>query len=89
MTENPSAVTPIDVAIVENKQFRKDLDETLQRIKQSSRGSRNRSLAITHLEDSIMRLGMDLKDLAAANPYPNSYNPANTIVDPTADGLKL
>ena len=36
-----------------------------------------------------MWLGMDLKDLGSKNPYPNSYNPANTIVDATADGLKL
>lgn len=78
-----------DKAIVENKQWRKDLDAILQQIKGSSRTSRNRGLSITHLEDSIMRLGMDLKELDTPNPYPNSYNPTNTIVEPTADGLKL
>lgn len=56
--------------IAETKQFRKDLDEVLQRIKASTRTSRNRSLSITHLEDSIMRLGMDLKELGDPNPYP-------------------
>lgn len=90
-------------AIQQTKQFRKDLDEVLQRIKCASEkqysgirppdaevhSSRERSLAITKLEESIMWLGMDLKGRGAANPYPNSYNPENTIVDPTADGLKL
>lgn len=76
-------------AIVENKQFRVELDGVLQRMKGSVRKSRQRSLAITHLEDVIMRLGMDLKDLNTPNPYPNSYDPSNTVVDPTADGLKL
>lgn len=81
--------------VVDSKQWRKDLDLILQKIKESSRKSRNRSLAITHLEDSIMRLGMDLKDMKeeglsdAPNPYPNSYNPENAIIEPTADGLKL
>lgn len=76
-------------SVVENKQWRKDLDAVLQQIKVSERKSRNRSLSITHLEDSIMRLGMDLKDLNEPSPYPNSYNPTNTIIEPTADGLKL
>lgn len=75
--------------ILENKLFRKDLDAILQMIKNSPRKSRNRSLAITHLEDTIMRLGMDLKDLNEPDPYPESRNPENTVVEPTADGLKL
>jgi hypothetical protein len=32
---------------------------------------------------------MDLKDMDTPTPYPNSYNPANTVIDKTADGLKL
>lgn len=36
-----------------------------------------------------MWLGMDLKRLGEANPYPNSKDPTNAIVDTTADGLKL
>ncbi len=79
----------LDEAIVENKTFRKELDAILQRLKEAHRESRNRSLSITHLEDSIMRLGMDLKDLDTPNPYPDSYKPENTIINPTADGLKL
>jgi len=81
-------MTP-EEAIVETKQFRVDLDAVLQRLKDSPRKSRERSLVVTKLQEAIMWLGMDLKDLAAPNPYPNSYNPTNTIVEPTADGLKL
>lgn len=56
---------------------------------------RHRSLSITHLEDSIMRLGMDMKEVnesnpgSAPNPYPQSYNPENARVEPTSEGLKL
>jgi hypothetical protein len=56
---------------------------------------RHLSLSITHLEDTIMRQGMCLKAINEAtpgtspNPYPESYNPANTQVEPTADGIKL
>ena len=32
---------------------------------------------------------MNLKRLGNENPYPQSYNPENTEVEPTADGLKL
>jgi len=71
------------------KTFRVLLDGTLQDIKNSSRTSRERSLAITKIQEAIMWLGMDLKALRAENPYPNSYKPENTIVEPTADGLKL
>ncbi len=44
-----------------------------------------------------MWLGMRLKALnemqpdalKSPNPYPSSYDPTNTKVEPTADGLKL
>ncbi len=75
--------------IVETKQLRVDLDAILQRVKSSERKSRERSLVITKLQEAIMWLGMDLKELGTSNPYPNSYLPENVIVDPTADGLKL
>lgn len=77
-----------DLCIKETKQFRVDLDAVLQRIKKSP-GSREKALAITKLQESIMWLGMDLKERNAANPYPNSYKPENAVVEPTADGLKL
>jgi hypothetical protein len=91
-SEIRDVVIPADPAwdpIIENKTWRKELDAILQRMVDSPRSSRHRSLARTHLEDCIMRLGMDLKDLGTPNPYPNSYKPENKIVDPTADGLKL
>lgn len=76
-------------AIQETKQFRVDLDAVLQRVKVSSRKSRERSLVVTKLQEAIMWLGMDLKDMNEPNPYPNSYKPENAVVDPTAQGLKL
>ena len=77
-----------DALIANMKQHRKDLDEVLQRMKSTS-GSRELSLSITNLQQSIMWLGMVLKELHTENPYPNSYNPSNTIIEPVADGLKL
>lgn len=47
------------------------------------------TLAIRDLESSIMRLGMSLKYIGNPTPYPESYNPASPIVEPTADGLKM
>lgn len=99
----------IEESIAETKQVRKDLDVTLQYLKMMSgepvgqtirdksriRRSRERSLAITKIQEAIMWLGMDLKDIneenpgASPNPYPESYNPASPVVEPTADGLKL
>lgn len=82
----------------ETKQFRKDLDAVLQNLKLSSiatgptpcRASRERSLAITKIQEAIMWLGMDLKDIGETpNPYPHSYDPASPVIEPTADGLKL
>lgn len=37
------------------------------------------------LEDATMRLGMTLKAIGATNPYPESYNPDSTRIEPTAD----
>lgn len=92
------------------KELRVELDSTLQKLKVASclipisqtpnnpdtmRGSRERSLAITKIQEAIMWLGMDLKGLKEAglsdepNPYPESYNPASGVVEPTAQGLKL
>lgn len=47
------------------------------------------TLSIRDLESCIMRQGMALKYIGNPNPYPNSKDPSNTIVDPTADNLKL
>lgn len=84
-----------EAAIVTAKEFRVALDAELQKLKafrdSLGRGDagRHASLSVTALEDAILRLGMVLKELGTENPYPNSYKPENTIVDPTADGLKL
>jgi len=71
-----------------DKLLRVGLDAQLQNLK-GCHGSRERSLAITKVQEAIMWLGMDLKRLNEPNPYPNSYNPANSIIEPTADGLKM
>lgn len=72
-----------------NKQLRKDTDEIIQRIKELP-ASRERSLAITKLQEGVMWLGMDLKRLGEANPYPSSKDASTgTTIEPTADGLKL
>jgi hypothetical protein len=134
--------SPVVVAIVDCKTWRKSLDNVLQQIRVSNRTSRERSLVITKIQEAIHWLGEDLKsirplvtladqfDLAraaylrygavtefknfrgdpmpafdelpdkikaawvaatdpTASPYTNSYNPENTTIDPTADGLKL
>lgn len=99
---------PTEHQIADTKQFRQDLDGVLQRLKRQSdtkresltsedcpRGSRERSLAVTKLQEAIMWLGMDLKAIneeapgTAPNPYPESYNPASPRIEPTSEGLKL
>lgn len=75
--------------ISETKSLRKYIDRAIQHIKGSERKSAERTLAMRKLQEAVMWLGMDLKDLGTENPYPNSYNPDNNIIEPTADGLKL
>ena len=87
----------IEATIIETKLLRKGIDEQIQHLKiaEFTRRSRERSLAITKLQEAVMWLGMDLKDISDSgvvkieNPYPNSKDPTNAIIDPTADGLKL
>jgi len=95
-------------AITTAKQFRKEADELLQRMKEHTKGMRSQAqsenapigddfpeaiaqhiLSIRDLESCIMRQGMALKYIGTPNPYPNSKDPSNTVVEPTADGLKL
>jgi hypothetical protein len=84
---------PID-DIVLDKELRRDTDALIQRLK-SAPTSRERSLAITKLQEAVMWLGMDLKRIneetpgSSPNPYPNSKDPSNVKIEPTADGLKL
>lgn len=81
--------TPIrDQEIREIKSLRQDLDEIIQRIKALPQ-SRECSLSITKTQEGVLWLGMELKRRNEPNPYPNSKDPSNSIIDPTADGLKL
>ena len=75
--------------VIANKQLRKDIDENIQKIKVLP-ASRERSLAITKLQEGVMWLGMDLKRLNEDNPYPSSKDPSTgDKIEPTADGLKF
>ena len=84
----------IEQEIVSNKELRRDTDAIIQRVR-SLPPSRERALTITKLQEGVMWLGMDLKRINEANPgaidnpYPNSKDPTNTKIEPTADGLKL
>lgn len=75
--------------IVENKRLRKELDKKIQEVKMLP-SSRERSLAITKLQEAVMWLGMDLKRLNEEDPYPSSKDPSTgDRIEPTADDLKL
>jgi len=78
----------LDAAIVETKQLRRDIDSILQRVRELPQ-NRETALAITKAQETVMWLGMNLKALGEANPYPNSRDTSNTIVDKTADGMKM
>lgn len=77
-----------DEQVINDKTWRRDLDIIIQRIKEGN-PSRERSITITKIQEAVMWLGMDLKRLNEPNPYPNSKDPSNLKIEPTADGLKL
>lgn len=77
-------MTPTEAATADTKQFRKDLDVILQNLKWSSdtkrervssddhpRASRERSLAVTKLQEAIMWLDSDLKMIESI-PHENT-----------------
>ena len=80
--------------IVRVKSLRREADLIIQSTKKLP-PSRERALAITKFQEGVMWLGMDLKRIGEENPgyltspYPDSKNPENTKINPTADGLKL
>lgn len=80
--------------IVKVKELRRDIDVQIQNTK-SLPTSRERALTITKLQEAVMWLGMDLKRIneetpgASPNPYPNSKDPSNLKIEPTADNLRL
>lgn len=84
----------VDQEITEDKFLRKDLDDLIQRTK-AMPSTRERALSITKMQEAVMWLGMDLKRIGEqnpeklTNPYPNSKDPTNDKIDPTADKLKL
>lgn len=77
-----------DMEVMFDKDMRKQIDEILQMVK-AAPASRERSLAITKLQEAVMWLGMDLKRLGEENPYPTSKDPSDPTIHPTADGLKM
>ncbi len=66
------------------KQCRVDLDTALQKV-HTLPPSREVSLSITNIQQGIMWLGMELRRIGTPNPYPESYNPDSTIIEPTTD----
>jgi len=85
---DPGKMTP-EEEIPFDKDMRRQIDDILQMVK-SAPASRERSLAITKLQEAVMWLGMDLKRLGNPNPYPSSKDPSTgSVIEPTADGMKM
>lgn len=78
--------TDTENTIRATKDLRVQIDAAIQSAR-AVKGSREMSLVITKLQEAVMWAGM--KELGTPNPYPNSRDSSNTIVDPTAQGLKL
>lgn len=86
---NPAIIAEkLEQEIKSDKKLRKEIDEIIQEVKNLP-GSRERSLAITKLQEAVMWLGMDLKRIGTPDPYPESKDPSSTRIEPTADGLKM
>ena len=82
-------IEDVEKGIIADKELRVAIDAQIQKAKDLI-PSRERSLAITKLQEAVMWFGMDLKRLNDGRTcYPESYNPSNTTVEPCADGLKL
>lgn len=73
--------------IILDKTCRRDLDEILQNLKDAP-VSYERVSAITRLHETIMWLGLDLKRLGEADPYPTSRDPSSPVVHPSSEGLR-
>lgn len=80
--------------ITKVKWARRELDDILQKVK-AFNPTKEVQQVVIKIQESIMWLGMELKRIneetpgVMLNPYPNSKDPSNTIIDKTADGLKL
>ena len=85
---NPGEMTYED-EVMFNKDMRRQIDDILHMVK-AAPASRERTLAVTKLQEAVMWLGMDLKRLGTPNPYPSSKDPSTgTTIELTADGLKI
>jgi hypothetical protein len=77
--------TKKDLAIISTKSARKDIDTIVDMVREFLLSSRETSTAITKLQEARMWLGEELRRLADTNPYPNSKDPTNLIIDPKAN----
>lgn len=78
--------------IKSDKALRKELDESLQKLKAAMDEecySSERTIAYQKIQEAIMWLGMDLKRIGTPDPYPESKDPSSLKIEPTADGLKM
>lgn len=91
--ELPEGTTPqvgtrlptVEDRILENKVTRVQLDKVIQELRSSPYQSRERSLAITKLQEARHWLGEDLNQAGAPYPYPQGNDPKTTKVDPPTD----
>lgn len=75
--------------VVADKELRRDIDAVIARTR-ALPTSQERRISIRKLQEAVMWLGMDLKRLGEANPYPSSKDPdTGDVIEPTADGLKM
>ena len=81
-------MTETEYRIREIKSARVQGDAFIQTVRALPK-ARESALVITKAQEAVMWLGMMLKEMGTPNPYPESYNPENAVVEPTADGLKL
>jgi hypothetical protein len=87
-------MAPIEMEITFDKEMRVAIDQIIQNVKMFPLTA-ERTLAYRSLQVAVMWLGMDLKRIGeqnpgfVANPYPDSKDPSNTRIQPTAQDLKL
>lgn len=70
--------------IVWLKDFRVRVDALIEEMR-IAKGNAEETLAFRALQQAKHWCGESLREVGAQNPYPNSMNATNTIVDPTAD----
>ena len=74
--------------VIMSKQTRINIDSIIAYVK-TMQPCREVSIAITKLQEAVMWMGMNLKRLNEKDPYPNSRNTNNGVIDPTADRLNF